>query len=94
MSNSQLFPSFEALAEDVRAYYDILKEVNLAVWDEMRIKVISKDTVVVTAKFHYSFTDTNNEKTNLQGVWTALYVRRNEGWKIFMRHESFETLEE
>ena len=94
VSNTQLFPNLEALAEDVKAYYNILKEVNRAVWDEMHINVINKDTAVLTAKFFYSFTDTNDEKTDLQGVWTAVYVRRDECWKICVRNESFGGSEE
>jgi uncharacterized protein (TIGR02246 family) len=93
VSNTQLFPSLEALAENVKAYYNILKEVNFADWDEMHIKAINKDSAMVIAKFRYSFTDTNDEKTNLKGVWTALYVRRNDGWKICVRHETFELSE-
>ena len=92
VSNVKIFPTFEALAEDVKAYYNILKEVNLAVWDEMYINVINIDAALVTAKFRYSFTDTNNEKTGLQGVWTALYIRQNGDWKIEVRHESFAQL--
>jgi len=91
MSNDKLFGSFEELAEDVRAYYNILKEVNLAVWDEAHIDVIDKDTAFFTAKFRYSFTNTDNERTDLQGRWTAIFVHRNEGWKIRVRHESFTT---
>ena len=92
VSNVKIFPTFEALAEDVKAYYNILKEVNLAVWDEMTINVISIDAALVTAKFRYSFTDTHNEKTDMQGVWTALYIRQNGDWKIQVRHESFAQL--
>ena len=93
VSNDKLFPSFETLAEDVKAYYRILKEVNLAVWDEMHISVINANTAIVTAKFRFSFTSTNNKKTDLQGVWTALYVLSNGSWKIRVRHESFAPLE-
>ena len=93
VSNTILFPSLLELAEDVNAYYDILKEVNLAVWDEMHIKVIDADAALFTAKFRYSFTDTNDQKTNLTGVWTALYVRCNGQWKIQARHESFAPVE-
>jgi len=93
VSNDTLYPSFEKLAEDIKAYYDILKEVNLAVWDNMYINVINTDAALVTAKFRYSFTSTNNEKTDLQGVWTALYVRSNGSWKIRVRHESVAPLE-
>jgi len=93
VSNVKIFTSFEMLAKDVKAYYNILKEVNLAVWDEMHIHVINTDAALVTAKFRYSFTDTNNKKTDLQGVWTALYVRSNGRWKIRVRHESFAPFE-
>ena len=93
VSNTKLFPSFETLAEDVKVYYNILKEVNLAVWDELFINVINMDTALVTGRFRYSFADTSGEKTNLQGVWTALYIRRNGSWKIQLRHESFVTIE-
>jgi ketosteroid isomerase-like protein len=89
VSNDKLFASFEALAEDVRAYYNILKEVNLAVWDETHINIINNDVAVFTAEFRYGFTGTDNERTDLQGIWTALFVRSNKGWKIRMRHESF-----
>lgn len=93
ISNTILFPTLGELAKDVHAYYDILREVNLAVWDEMHIHIINADAALVTAKFRYSFTDTNHEKTDLKGVWTALYVRRGEQWKIQARHESFAPVE-
>lgn len=93
VSNDTLYPSFEKIAEHVKAYYDILKEVNLAVWDDIHINVINNDAALFTAKFRYSFTSTSNEKTDLQGVWTALYVRSNGSWKIRVRHESVVTLD-
>ena len=39
-------------------------------------------------------TDTSGQKMNLQGVWSALFVREGECWKIKMRHESFIHLKE
>ena len=90
VTNTTLFPSLDELSEDVNAYYSILKEVTLAVWDEMYINVINTDSALVTARCRYSFTNTSDEKTDLKGVWTALYVRRNGTWKIQVRHESFE----
>lgn len=89
VSNMKLFPSYEELAEDVKAYYNILREVDLAVWDEMYTNVINMNAALVTAKFRYSFIDTSSVKTELIGVWTALYVRRKGSWKIRVRHESF-----
>lgn len=93
VSNNKLFPSSEALAEDVRAYYEILKEVNHAAWDEIHIRVIDTNAAVFTAKFRYSFTSKDNAETNLQGVWTALYIRDKSQWKIRVRHESFAPVE-
>ncbi|MGD9344702.1 MAG: nuclear transport factor 2 family protein [Candidatus Aminicenantes bacterium] len=89
VSNERLFPSLEALAEDVRAYYDILEEVNSAAWDEIHIRVIDSNAAVFTAKFLYSFTSKEKTRTDLQGIWTALYVREKSVWKICVRHESF-----
>ena len=88
-SNTTLYSSVSELAKDIHAYYETLKEVNLAVWDEMHIQVIDTDAVLVTATFRYSFTNTNNTKADLKGVWTALYIRRDGHWKIQVRHESF-----
>ena len=93
VSNDRLFPSFEALAEDIRAYYDILKEVNLASWDEIYIRVINSSAAVFTAKFRYSFTTKDNTRMDLKGIWTALYVRDKDRWKIRVRHESFVSME-
>jgi ketosteroid isomerase-like protein len=89
VSNDKLFPSFESLAEDVRAYYDILKEVNLAAWDEIYIRVINTNAAAFTAKFRYIFTSNDNNRMDLQGIWTALYVKDHSRWKIRVRHESF-----
>jgi uncharacterized protein (TIGR02246 family) len=89
VSNDKFFPSFDALAKDVRAYYEILEEVNLAAWDDIHIRVISRNAAVFTAQFRYSFTSKDNNRTDLQGIWTTLYVRDKGRWKIRVRHESF-----
>jgi hypothetical protein len=77
----------------VRAYYEILKEVHLAVWEEVHIQVISASAAVFTARFRYSFTSREATRTDLRGIWTALYVRDSGQWKIRMRHETFVPIE-
>ena len=89
VTNTTLYPSITELSEDINAFYDTLKEVHLAVWDEIHINVINAEATLVTATCRYSFTNTSDEKTGLKGIWTALYVCRNGTWKIRMRHESF-----
>lgn len=93
VSNDRLFASYDALAEDVSAYYNILKEVHFAAWEEIHIRVINANAAVFTAKFQYSFTSTDNIRTDLKGVWTALYVTDRGHWKIRVRHESFAPME-
>jgi ketosteroid isomerase-like protein len=92
VSNDKLIPTFDLLAEDVIEYYKILKKVNHAAWKDIHIQVIDKNTASFIARFRYSFTDINDEKTDLEGIWTALYARYNRNWKICLRHESFHLL--
>ena len=89
VSNTTLFRSLADLAVDVNGYYDALKDVNLATWDELLVSVIDADAALVTGRFNFSFTNTSDERTDLEGIWTALYVRRDGKWKIRVRHESF-----
>ena len=93
VSNDKFFRSFEALAKDVRAYYEILEEVNFAAWDDIHIRIIDPNAAVFTAKFKYGFTSKDYTRTDLQGIWTALYVRDKGNWKIRVRHESFSLME-
>lgn len=89
VSNEKLFASFDELKKDVEDYYNILKNVNYANWDDISILVINNDAATFTAKFNYSFTSVDDQVTDLRGIWTALFVRESGSWKIRMRHESF-----
>jgi hypothetical protein len=89
VSNERLFSSHKELEHDVRDYYKILKKVNYAKWSDINILIINNDAATFTAKFNYSFTSVDDEVTNLNGIWTALFVRESGNWKIRLRHESF-----
>ena len=89
VSNGYLYPSFQEFAEHVREFYASLSKVNTAIWEDVDIRVINPDTAIFTAKFRWQSMDTQGEKLNLQGVWSAVYVRDQDSWKIKMRHESF-----
>ena len=93
-SNGFLYPSRQAFSEDIKAFYGSLDRIDLAEWEEIRINVISKNAATFNAKFRWVSTDTSGQKTNFQGIWSALFVRDNECWKIKMRHESFIHLKE
>lgn len=87
--DGRLFESFEAFAEDAREFYRTLREVHLAVWDEMYVDVLGEEVAVVTATVRWSSTDTAGVRIDLRGVWTAVWVRGTSGWRIAARHESF-----
>jgi uncharacterized protein (TIGR02246 family) len=89
-SDGSLYSSFEHFAKDARQFYDTLGQVDLAVWDEMHIQVVARDIAVLTATVRWSSTDIVGLRTDLKGVWTAVYVERGGRWKICTRHESFE----
>ena len=89
VSNEKLFPTYEALEKDVKDYYKILKKIIFAKWSDINILVINNDAATVTAMGKYSFTSVDDEVTNLNGIWTALFVHEYGNWKIRLRQESF-----
>ena len=89
-SDGRLYPSFELFARDARDFYDTLQQVELAVWDEIHVQVLSRDIAVLTSKVRWSSTDTEGVRLDLTGIWTAVYVEHDGRWLIRTRHESFE----
>ena len=89
VSNIKLFPTRETLAADINEYYKNLKKVNYAFWNDIHIHVINEITATFTAKFCYGFTSIDDQITELQGVWTALFINDKGIWRIRLRHESF-----
>jgi ketosteroid isomerase-like protein len=88
-SDGRLYESFEAFAQDAREFYRTLREVHLAAWDEMLVDVLDDNAAVFTATVRWSSTDTAGVRTDLRGVWTAVWVRGASGWRLAARHESF-----
>jgi ketosteroid isomerase-like protein len=89
-SHGMLYPSFDRFADDVRAFYGNLREVRIAEWDDMYVQVLSADAAVLTATVRWSSSDNDGVRTDLKGVWTAVFVQDAGRWKIRARHESFE----
>lgn len=88
-SDGSLYPSFDRFAQDAREFYATLKQVHVAVWDEMHVQVLGRDVAVLTATVRWSSTDKVDERIDLEGVWSAVFVRREKGWRVCARHESF-----
>ena len=89
VSNGYLYPSFQSFAEHVKAFYASLRKIDLAAWEDIDIRVINAGAAIFTAKFRWRSTDTQGDTLNLQGVWSAVFIREKDCWKINMRHESF-----
>ena len=88
-SNGVLYASFEEFARHVREFYRTLREIHVAVWDQMHVDIVSAQLAVLTATFRWSSTDTAGVRTTLRGVWTAVLVQRDGRWRMRTRHESF-----
>lgn len=89
-SHGVLYPSFERFSQDVTEFYGTLDQVDVAAWDEMHVQVLSERVAVLTATVRWSSTDRSGVDTDLKGVWTAVFVKRDDCWRICTRHESFE----
>ena len=89
ISNGVQYPSFESYAEGIKEFYGTLSKINTAAYDDIRINVITKDAALFSAEFRWSSTDTSGSTLELQGVYSALYVREDGQWKMSWRHESF-----
>ena len=89
ISNTKVFSSREELADELSEYYNILKSVNHASWEDINLHIISANAATFTAKFKYGFTRKDGKHTDLRGVWTALFILDKGTWKIRLRHESF-----
>ena len=83
------YESFEAFAEDAREFYRTLRDVHVAAWDRVHVEVLADGAAVFTATVRWESTDTSGVRTELAGVWTAIWVRTASGWRITARHESF-----
>jgi hypothetical protein len=89
VSNEQVFSSLFELEKDINDYYSTLKHVEYAEWENIHVKVIEKNVGLFSAKFKYSFVDTEDKITKLKGVWSAVFIKINNNWKIRFRHETF-----
>jgi hypothetical protein len=90
ISNGRMFRSFAEFCQDTHSFYRSLDRVELAEWDQMDVRVLNISTAIFTGVVRWSSLDTSGNRLKLKGIWSAIYVLEDEGWKIIYRHESFE----
>jgi ketosteroid isomerase-like protein len=90
ITNGHWFESYKSFEKDVREFFSSLREVKLANWDKIRIKVVSSKICVFSGLVHWSSVDKTGEVLSLKGTWSAVYALEEGQWKILLRHESYE----
>ena len=65
-----------------------IQEVTSGDWGEVHVEVLGPDAAVFTAAFDWTGVDTSGVETEVAGVWTTIWTRTDEGWKIIHGHES------
>jgi ketosteroid isomerase-like protein len=69
-----------------------IQEVTSGEWGEAHVDVLGPDAAVFTATFGWTGVDTSGAEMEVTGVWTTIWARTNEGWKIIHGHESMPPL--
>ena len=90
ITNGIWFESFKSFEKDVRNFYMSLKEVKLAVWDQIQIQILSPRLALFTGSVLWPSVDKSGSVLKLKGIWSATYSLEKDKWKILLRHESFE----
>jgi ketosteroid isomerase-like protein len=70
-------------------FFASMQEVTSGDWGEVHIKVLGPAAAVFTASFDWAGVDTAGVHLGVAGVWTTVWERTAEGWKIVQGHESF-----
>ena len=90
ISNGKLYENFKLFEKDTHDFYNSLKEVKLAVWDNIQIQVFNPELALFNASVRWTSVDKADSVLNLRGIWSAVYCLEEADWKILFRHESFE----
>lgn len=57
-------------------------------WDEMAVDVLSRDAVVITARYRVPHWTPDGNPHVIGGAWTTVWTRRRGGWVIVQEHLS------
>lgn len=74
-------------------FFESIREVTSGDWEEVHVRVLGPDAAVYTASYSWAGTDLNGEPVGGPGVWTTVWVRSDQGWRIVQGHESYPVAE-
>ena len=72
ISNGMFYETFELFEKDARDFYNSLKEVKRAVWDNIQVQVVSPELALFTASVRWSSVDKLDSVLELKGIWSAV----------------------
>ena len=87
--NGVLGANRDSLVTAWRGIFAAMRQVTSGDWGEVYIKVLGPDAAVFTGSFDWTGVDTTGAPMGATGVWTTVWVRTTEGWKVAHGHESY-----
>ncbi len=91
--NAVLTTNQDSLFSAWKGLFASIQEVTSVDWGEVHVRVLGPDAAVFTGTFDWAGVDLSGVHVGNPGVWTAVWLRTNEGWKIVYGHESYPTAE-
>ena len=82
-----LYPTYDSIVKVANAFYRPGTKFT-ATLDQKRVTVLDRDVVVFAAVMTGTMTDSAGKQMPFSEVWTAVYQRTPDGWKIAADHES------
>ena len=79
----------DSLTTAWRGVFASVERVTSGDWGDVEIAVLGPNAAVFTASFDWTGVDTAGANVGASGVWTTVWERTAEGWKIVQGHESF-----
>ena len=92
--NGVLGTNRDSLETAWRGVFASLQEVTGGIWDEVHVEALGPDAAAFTASFDWAGLDTTGAQVGASGVWTTVWQRTAEGWKIVQGHESYQPVPE
>jgi len=87
--NAVLGADRDSMVTAWRGIFAAMRQVTSGDWGEVHIKVLGPDAAVFSGTFDWAGVDTTGAPVGAAGVWTTVWVRTAEGWKVTHGHESF-----
>ena len=70
----------------VKAMFPTIRAFENAGVDSVFIIPAGKNAAMVVAAFHETVVDTAGARTTQRGIWSNLFIRRPNGWKVVFGH--------